>query len=90
MAVLTFVFLVCSFRVNVIFMLLLLGGEIAFSLPTAALFIENEALGLVGASMVMETAGNIAAAVPLLLAGQHKLMIMKRLITVRSTKILVF
>lgn len=82
MAVLTFVFLVCSFRVNVFFVLLLLGGEIAFLLLTAALFIESEALRLVGAGMAMQEAGNMARAAPLLLAGQNKLVIAKRLITV--------
>lgn len=68
MAVLTFVSLVCSFRVNVVFVLLSLGGKIAFSFLTAALFVGSDALRLVGAGMAMQTAGEMAGAA-LLLAG---------------------
>lgn len=82
MAVLTLVFLVCSFRVNVIFVLLLIGGEIAFSLLAASLFVESEALRLLGNGQALQAAGNAAEAAPLLLAGENRLKIALRLTTV--------
>jgi succinate-acetate transporter protein len=82
MAVLTFVFLICSFRVNVIFVLLLVEGEIAFSLLAASLFVESEALRLLGNGQALQAAGNAAEAAPLLVAGENKLKIASRLTTV--------
>jgi len=42
MAVLTLIFTICALRVNVIFVIVLLGTLVAFCLLSAALFIEAE------------------------------------------------
>ena len=83
MTVLTFIFLICSLRVNVIFVLVLLGALIAFSLVTAALFIEGrgiELLGMAQALAMTDPASAAAAAAN----GMGKLSMASKLISVCS------
>ncbi len=88
MALMSFVFLICSLRVNLIFVLVLVGAVMGFSFLSAALFFESEALRLFGAAGTFQTAGNTAMAQATMAAGQRKLSCALKLVTVGATPIL--
>jgi hypothetical protein len=83
MTVLTFVFLVCSLRVNLVFVLVLLGALIAFALLSAALFVESEALRMLGAGEALQVAGSLEAIVQFA-NGMNRLDLALKLVKVRS------
>ncbi|KUJ13126.1 uncharacterized protein LY89DRAFT_652580 [Mollisia scopiformis] len=80
MTVLSLIFLVCASRVNIPFFLLLLAVTVAFALLSAALFIESQAIHLIGEAGTLEGAGDNAAAVISLAKGEAKLKITLRLV----------
>jgi succinate-acetate transporter protein len=82
MAVLTFIFLICSFRVNIIFVLVLLAAQIAFALLAAALVVESEALEMIGEAQALGAMGNAAEAAVLGAKGMARLNTALKLVTV--------
>lgn len=82
MAVFTLIMLICSVRVNVVLVVLLLGVFLGFVLVGAALFIEDESIRMLTAALEMEASGNSAAAPAMLEAGDNRLNLALRLVTV--------
>lgn len=84
MTVLSFIFLICASRVNIPFFLVLLAVTVAFALLSAALFMESQAIHLIGQAGTLQGAGDNAAAVASLAKGEAKLKITLRLVVVRT------
>jgi hypothetical protein len=81
MTVLSVVFLICALRVNLIFVLVLLGAVIAFGLLSAALFVESEAIRMLGQAAVLAQMGD-ASAGALLVKGEARLAFALKLVKV--------
>lgn len=81
MTVLSFIFLICSTRVNIPFFLTLLAVTLAFALLSAALFIESQAIfDISRAGTLLST--DKTAAFAILAKGEAKLKITLRLVVV--------
>lgn len=84
MAVISFIFLICTLRVNVVFFLVIFGITLGFSLLAAALFVESEALSALAAAQALQAAGGATADVLAhLVRAQDKKTLTLRLVTVR-------
>lgn len=82
MAVFSLIMLICSIRVNVVLVLLLLSIFLGFVLIAASLFYESESLYLLGEALNLGSKGDLAAALLLGQAGANKAELSLRLVTV--------
>lgn len=82
MAVFTFIMLVCLIHVNIALVLLLLGAFLGFVLVAASQFIEDESIRMLTRAVALEANGDSAAAAAMLEAGQNRLNLALRLVTV--------
>lgn len=83
MAVFSLIMLICSIRVNVVLVLLLLSIFIGFVLIAASIFVESESLALLTESLtIVSKGGDLAQAELLALAGASKGELSLKLVTV--------
>ena len=83
MAVFSLIMLICSIRVNVVLVLLLLSIFLGFVLIAASIFAESESLALIAESLtIVSKGGDLAQAELLGLAGASKGELSVRLVTV--------
>ena len=83
MAVFSLIMLICSIRVNVVLVLLLLSIFLGFVLIAASIFAESESLALIAESLtIVSKGGGSTQADSLLLAGASKGDLSLRLLTV--------
>lgn len=88
MTVLSFIFLICSIRVNIVFVLQILAITVSYGLISAGLFYESTGIRLLGEALSMVDADPVGADV-IVKKGLATIAFTRKLVYVSSRTILV-